>query len=63
LLAGTHLLDVAEAKKIFIEGRRSRLHSTDRQSIVDDFNVNNNVYKQPQNVDGCIYPSLTLAQP
>jgi NitT/TauT family transport system substrate-binding protein len=31
--------------------------------IVDDFNVKNSVYKQAQNIDGYIYPSLTMAQP
>jgi len=62
LLAGTHLLDVADGKKIFIkaEGLGSLYGSS---SIVDDFNVKNNVYKQPQNIDGCIYPALTAAQP
>jgi NitT/TauT family transport system substrate-binding protein len=62
LLAGTHLLDVAEAKKIFVkaEGLGSLYGSS---SIVDDFNVKNNVYKTPQNIDGYIYPALTLAQP
>ena len=62
LLAGTHLLDVADGKKIFIkaEGLGSLYGSS---SIVDDFNVKNNVYKQPQNIDGCIYPALIAAQP
>jgi NitT/TauT family transport system substrate-binding protein len=62
LLAGTHLLDVAEAKKIFVkaEGLGSLYGSS---SIVDDFNVKNNVYKQPQNIDAYIYPALTMAQP
>jgi NitT/TauT family transport system substrate-binding protein len=62
LLAGTHLLDVADAKKIFVkaEGLGSLYGSS---SIVDEFNVKNNVYKQPQNIDGYIYPALTLAQP
>jgi len=62
LLAGTHLLDVADGKKIFVkaEGLGSLYGSS---SIVDDFNVKNNVYKQPQNIDGCIYPALIAAQP
>jgi len=32
-------------------------------SIVDDFNVRNAVYKQPQNIDACIVPTLIAAQP
>jgi NitT/TauT family transport system substrate-binding protein len=62
LLAGTHLLDVADGKKIFVkaEGLGSIYGSS---SIVDDFNVKNNVYKQPQNIDGCVYPALMAAQP
>jgi NitT/TauT family transport system substrate-binding protein len=62
LLAGTHLLDVAAGKKVFIkaEGLGSIYGSS---SIVDDFNVKNGVYKQPQNIDACIYPALTAAQP
>jgi len=62
LLAGTHLLDIAEAKKVFAKGDGlTSLYGSSR--IVDDFNVRNNVYKQSQNVDGYIYPALTLAQP
>jgi NitT/TauT family transport system substrate-binding protein len=62
LLAGTHLLDVAEAKKVFTKADGlASLYGPSK--IVDDFNVSNNVYKQPQNIDGYIYPSLTMAQP
>jgi NitT/TauT family transport system substrate-binding protein len=62
LLAGTHLLDIAEAKKVFAKGDGlTSLYGSSR--IVDDFNVRNNVYKQSQNIDGYIYPALTLAQP
>jgi NitT/TauT family transport system substrate-binding protein len=62
LLAGTHLLDIAEAKKVFAKGDGlTSLYGSSR--IVDDFNVRNNVYKQAQNIDGYIYPALTLAQP
>ena len=62
LLAGTHLLDVAEAKKVFVKADGlASLYGSSR--IVDDFNVKNNVYKQAQNIDGYIYPSLTMAQP
>jgi NitT/TauT family transport system substrate-binding protein len=62
LLAGTHLISVAEAKKVLVkaEGLSSLYGST---QIADDFNVHNAVYKQPQKVDGYIEPSLTLAQP
>ena len=62
LLAGTHLLDVAETKKVFVKADGlASLYGSSR--IVDDFNVKNNVYKQAQNIDGYIYPSLTMAQP
>lgn len=62
LLAGTHLLDIAEAKKVFTKGDSlASLYGSSK--IVDDFNVRNNVYKQPQNINGYIYPALTLAQP
>lgn len=62
LLAGTHLLNIAEAKKVFAksDGLDSLYGSS---KIVDEFNVKNNVYKQPQVIDGYIYPALTLAQP
>jgi len=62
LLAGTHLLDVAAGKKVFVkaEGLGSLYGSS---SIVDDFNVRNSVYKQAQNIDAYIVPALTAAQP
>jgi NitT/TauT family transport system substrate-binding protein len=62
LLAGTHLLDIAANKKVFVkaEGLGSLYGSS---SIVDDFNVRNAVYKQAQNIDGCIVPTLIAAQP
>lgn len=62
LLAGTHLLDIAEAKKVFVksDGLDSLYGSS---KIVDEFNVRNNVYKQSQGIDGYIYPALTLSQP
>ena len=62
LLSGTHLISVAEAKKVLVkaDGLSSLYGST---QIADDFNVRNAVYKQPQKVDGYIEPSLTLAQP
>jgi NitT/TauT family transport system substrate-binding protein len=62
LLAGTHLLDVAAGKKVFVkaEGLGSLYGSS---SIVDDFNVRNSVYKQAQNIDAYIVPALIAAQP
>jgi len=62
LLAGTHLLNIAEAKKVFVkaDGLDSLYGSS---KIVDDFNVRNNVYKQPQIIDGYMYPALTMSQP
>jgi NitT/TauT family transport system substrate-binding protein len=62
LLAGTHLISVAEGKKIFVraDGLGSLYGSTQN---ADDFNVHNAVYKQPQKIDGYIEPSLTAAQP
>jgi NitT/TauT family transport system substrate-binding protein len=62
LLAGTHLISIAEAKKIMVkaDGLGSLYGSTQN---ADDFNVRNAVYKQPQKIDGYIEPSLTAAQP
>jgi NitT/TauT family transport system substrate-binding protein len=62
LLAGTHLISIAEAKKILVkaDGLGSLYGSTQN---ADDFNVRNAVYKQPQRIDSYIEPSLTAAQP
>jgi NitT/TauT family transport system substrate-binding protein len=62
LLAGTHLISVAEAKKVLVkaDGLGSLYGSTQN---ADDFNVRNAVYKQPQKIDGYIEPALTAAQP
>ncbi|MFI4866643.1 MAG: ABC transporter substrate-binding protein [Steroidobacterales bacterium] len=62
LLAGTHLISVAEAKKILVkaDGLGSLYGSTQN---ADDFNVGNAVYKQRQKIDGYIDPALTQAQP
>jgi NitT/TauT family transport system substrate-binding protein len=62
LLEGTHLIGIAEAKKVFTkaDGLASLYGSS---KIADEFNVKNAVYKKPQNIDGSIDPSLTLAQP
>jgi NitT/TauT family transport system substrate-binding protein len=62
LLEGTHLIGIAEAKKVFVkaDGLGSLYGSS---KIADEFNVKNAVYKKPQNIDGSIDPSLTLALP
>jgi len=62
LLDGTHLIGVAEAKGVFkkTEGLES-LYGSSKNA--DDFNVKNAVYKSSQNIDGYIYPSLTMASP
>jgi NitT/TauT family transport system substrate-binding protein len=62
LLAGTHLVSVAEAKKILAkaDGLGSLYGSTQN---ADDFNVHNAVYKQPQKIEGYIEPALTAALP
>jgi NitT/TauT family transport system substrate-binding protein len=61
LLKGTHLIDVAEAKKTFkkADGLAS-LYGSSRNA--DQFNVANDVYKQAQDIDSYIDPSLTSAQ-
>ncbi len=62
LLAGTHLISVAEGRKIMVkaDGLGSLYGSTQN---ADDFNVHNAVYRQPQKIDGYIYPALTAAPP
>ncbi len=37
--------------------------STAPSKIADDFNVHDDVYAQPQNIDSYMNSSLTLAQP
>jgi NitT/TauT family transport system substrate-binding protein len=62
LLKGTYLLSVADAKKIFQKGDGfGSLYGSSK--IADDFNVQNAVYKEPQNVDSYIDPSLTNETP
>ena len=60
LLAGTHLIDLAEGKATFVkaEGLKSLYGSS---SISDDFNVKNGVYKDAQSIDAYIDPSVTTA--
>jgi NitT/TauT family transport system substrate-binding protein len=59
LLEGTHLIGVAEAKTVLgaREGLGTLYGSTKN---ADDFNVRNSVYTTPQNIDGYIYPALTM---
>jgi len=62
LLAGTHLLDVAEARKVYARGEGlDSLYGSSKNA--DAFNVRYHVYKQPQMIDSYIEPALTLAQP
>ena len=57
-LAGTKLLTLAEGKKVFEKGDGFKsLYGSSK--IVDDFNVKNDVYKEKQDVDSYIDPSLT----
>ncbi len=62
LLAGTHLISIAEAKKVLVkaDGLGSLYGST---QIADEFNVHNAVYKQPQKIDGYIEPALNATLP
>jgi len=58
LLGGTKLQTLAEGKKIFEKGDGFKsLYGS--SAIVDDFNVKNGVYKEKQDVDSYIDPSLT----
>jgi NitT/TauT family transport system substrate-binding protein len=60
LLKGTHLLDVAAGKKTFKKGTGlDSLYGSTKNA--DDFNVANAVYKQAQDVNSYIDPSLTTA--
>lgn len=59
LLGGTKLLTLAEAKQCFAKGDGfDSLHGSSKK--VDAFNLKYEVYKQAQNVDSYIDPSLTL---
>ena len=60
LLKGTKLLDVAAGKKTFKKGEAlDSLYGSTKNA--DDFNVANAVYKQAQDVNSYIDPSLTAA--
>lgn len=61
LLQGTHLIDVAEGKKVFKKGEGlTSLYGSSK--IADEFNVANDVYKKAQDINSYIDPSLTNAQ-
>lgn len=61
LLKGTHLLDLAAAKKVYVkaDGLDSLYGSSEN---ADKFNVRNSVYKQSQDVSAYIDPSLISAR-
>jgi NitT/TauT family transport system substrate-binding protein len=61
LIKGTHLIDIAEGKKVFkkADGLASLYGSS---KISDEFNVANEVYKQAQDINSYIDPSLTNGQ-
>lgn len=58
LLQGTHLIGLAEGKKTYssAEGLTTLSGSS---KIADDFNVANDVYKEPQDIKAAIDPSVT----
>lgn len=62
LLAGTHLIGIEEAKKVFEPGKGiDSLYGSSQNA--DDFNVHSGIYRSPQNVAADIDPALTDAQP
>jgi len=60
LLKGTHLIDLAEGKKVYAKakGLGSLYGSTE---VANDFNVKNAVYKDSQSADAYIDPSIINA--
>jgi NitT/TauT family transport system substrate-binding protein len=61
LLAGTQLLTLDEAKKVFAKGDGfGSLYGSSK--ISDDFNLKYEVYPEPQDLDAYIDGSLTLAK-
>lgn len=61
LLKGTKLLSLDEAKKIYVKGEGFKtLYGSSK--IADDFNVANEVYKQPQDVGSYLDASFTFAR-
>jgi NitT/TauT family transport system substrate-binding protein len=61
LLKGTKLLNVDEAKKIYVKGDgfKSLYGST---KVADQFNVANEVYKAGEDIDSYLDPSFTFAK-
>ena len=59
-LKGTHLLSLEDGKAVFVKkaGLGSLYGSTE---ISDAFNVQQGVYKSPQNIDSYIDPSFTAS--
>ena len=61
LLKGTHLIDLAEAQKVYQKG--PGLNSIYGSSkVANDFNVKYGVYKKPENVDAYLDPSLAAGK-
>lgn len=61
LLKGTKLLNLAEAKKIYVKGSGFKtLYGSTK--IVDAFNVANGVYKTPENIDSYLDPSFSAGK-
>ena len=61
LLKGTKLLSLDEAKKIYVKGDGFKtLYGSTR--IADEFNVANEVYKKPQDVNSYLDASFTFAK-
>ena len=61
LLAGTYLIDLAEAKKIYQKGAglNSLYGST---KVANDFNVKYGVYKKPENIESYLDASITMGK-
>jgi len=61
LLKGTHLIDLAEAQKVYQKGPGlSSIYGSSK--IANDFNVKYGVYKKPENVDAYLDPSLAAGK-
>lgn len=61
LLKGTKLLSLDDAKKIYVKGEGFKtLYGSSR--IADEFNVANDVYKTPENLDSYLDASFTFAK-
>jgi NitT/TauT family transport system substrate-binding protein len=61
LLKGTHLIDLAEAQKVYQKG--PGLNSIYGSSkVANDFNVKYGVYKKPENVDAYLDPSIAAGK-